>query len=203
MSEIKDTYKTISAPSEGSYKEKGSKFFAFAYPVRNEEEIKERQKELRKKFYDARHHCYAFRLGAQLDVYRASDDGEPSNSSGPPILNQIRSYELTNILIVVVRYFGGIKLGIPGLINAYKTASADAIESTTIITKTEDAILDIYFGYPLMNEVMRLAKDDNIEQLEHKFEESCKLRVAIRKSLKEGLVNKLKLIHGVEVKDIN
>jgi len=127
VSEIVEKYKTIRTTSEGNYKEKGSKFLAFAYPVSTEEEIKEIQQTLRKDYYDARHHVFAWRLGSDKKRYRSSDDGEPSNSSGPPVLGQIQSFDLTNILIVVIRYFGGTKLGVPGLINAYRTAARDAI----------------------------------------------------------------------------
>ena len=135
MAEVVSKYKTIKSKSEGSYKDKGSKFYAFAYPVTTEDEIKEIQAKLRKEYYDARHHVFAWRLDADKKRFRASDDGEPSNSSGPPILGQIQSYDLTNILIVVIRYFGGTKLGIPGLINAYKTSAKEAIENTEIIEK--------------------------------------------------------------------
>jgi len=197
-----DSYRTIAKPSEGSYKEKGSKFLAFAYPVKTEDEIKEIQKELRKKYYDARHHVYAFRLGVEKENYRASDDGEPANSSGPPVLGQIRSFDLTDILIVVIRYFGGTKLGVPGLINAYKTAAADALEHAEIIEKTDDAIIDVFFEYPQMNDVMRIAKEEEINQLEHDFQASCRLRFSIRKSLKEQVLEKFKVIHQIDFKEV-
>lgn len=185
MSETPDQFKTIKNISEGSYKEKGSKFFAFAYPVTTEEEIKEIQKGLRKKYYDARHHVYGFRLGADLKTFRCSDDGEPSNSSGPPVLGQIQSHELTNILIVVIRYFGGTKLGIPGLIHAYRTAAADAIENNTIIEKFEQDAFTIEFGYTVMNDVMKVLKDENPKQSNQLFDNTCRIDLSIRK--KEGL----------------
>lgn len=197
-----DTYRTIAKPSEGSYKEKGSKFLAFAFPVKSEDEIKEIQKDLRKKYYDARHHVYAFRLGVEKENYRASDDGEPANSSGPPVLGQIRSFDLTDILIVVIRYFGGTKLGVPGLINAYKTAAADALEQAEIIEKTDDAIIDVFFEYPQMNDVMRIAKEEEVNQLEHDFQASCRLRISVRKSLKEQVLEKFKVIHQIDFKEV-
>lgn len=197
-----DSFLTIKKASEGFYKEKGSKFLAFAFPVSTEDQIKEIQKGLRKQYYDARHHVYAFRLGLDKKVFRASDDGEPANSSGPPILGQIKSYDLTNILIVVIRYFGGTKLGVPGLINAYKTAAADAIENAKIIEKTDDAIVDVFFEYPQMNDVMRIAKEENVNQLEHDFQAKCRLRFSIRRSLKDQVLDKFKLIHQIDFKEV-
>jgi len=179
-----DKYKTIGNISEGIYKEKGSKFFAYAYPITHENEVKEILKDLRKKYYDARHHVYAFRLGADLKTYRCSDDGEPSNSSGPPVLGQIQSNELTNILIVVVRFFGGTKLGVPGLINAYRSAAADAIENNTIIEKYEQDIFTIEFGYSVMNDVMKILKDENPEQTHQQFDNTCRITLSTR--LKNG-----------------
>ncbi len=182
MVEIKDKYKTIAHKSEGLYKEKGSKFLSFAFPVTSENQIKEIQHELRKKYYDARHHVYAWRLGINEDNYRASDDGEPSNSSGPPVLGQIRSYELSDILIVVIRYFGGTKLGIPGLIHAYKTAAVESIENNKIIYKIITHTYRIRFAYEDMNIVMRKLKEENIEQNNQKFDLKCSLEINIRLS---------------------
>ncbi len=175
-----DKYRTIKEPSRGVFKDKGSKFYAFAYPIVNEDEFKENLQVLKKKYYDARHHVYAFRIGYDKKLYRASDDGEPANSSGPPILGQIQSYNLTNIMIVVIRYFGGTKLGIPGLINAYRTAAADAIEQADIITKTETKILRVYFEYPDMNNVMRIIKDQNLTVARQDFQISCEIDLSIR-----------------------
>ncbi|MCK4661310.1 MAG: YigZ family protein [Bacteroidales bacterium] len=197
---IEDTYKTIEGYSEGLYKEKGSKFFAFAYHVSSEESIKEIQKKLRKKYHDARHHCYAFRLGAEKNIFRSSDDGEPSNSSGPPILGQIRSFELTNILIVVVRYFGGTKLGIPGLINAYKTAAQDAINNANIITKTNDDIIEISFDYLAMNDVKKIIKDENLNQIKQDFDLKCSIVIGVRKNNSEIIIKKLEKINSVNLK---
>ena len=180
MELIKDKYKTIATTSEGLYKEKGSKFLSFVFPITSEEEIKTIQQKLRKEYYDARHHVFAWRIGINEDNYRASDDGEPANSSGPPILGQIRSFELSDILIVVIRYFGGTKLGIPGLINAYKTAAKEAIESNKIIDKIIKNTYKISFAYEDMNIVMRKLKEENLEQLNSKFELKCELNIEVR-----------------------
>ena len=182
MEEIKDKYKTIARKSQGLYKEKGSKFLSFAFPINNETEIKAIQLQLRKEYYDARHHVFAWRIGVNEDNYRASDDGEPANSSGPPVLGQIRSYELSDILIVVIRYFGGTKLGIPGLINAYKTAAKDAIENNSIIEKIITNTYRLSFAYEDMNIVMRKLKEENIEQFNQKFDLNCSLEIKIRLS---------------------
>lgn len=197
-----DEFLTITKPSEGIYKEKGSKFLAFAYPVSSQNKIKEIQKELRKKFYDARHHCYAFCLGANMQVYRASDDGEPANSSGPPILGQIQSKNLTDILIVVVRYFGGTKLGIPGLINAYKTATREAINNTDIIKKTVNTIYKISFQYSYMNHVMKIIKDENLFQFNQKFEMNCSLKISVREKENEKIMELFNKLHDVKIEFI-
>jgi uncharacterized YigZ family protein len=196
---MEDTYRTITEPTESIYKEKGSKFLAFAYPVYSEEEIKEQLAELRKKYFDARHHCYAYTLGADKSRYRANDDGEPNHSAGDPILGQIRSADLSNILVVVIRYFGGTKLGVSGLINAYKTATADAIADATIIEKHETSLLQIHFEYPQMNDVMSLVKEFNLEVRNQQFELDCNLTIELRKSLQPEIIAKLENIDGVEV----
>ncbi len=196
-----DTYYTINGQSEGSYKEKGSKFLAFVFPVTTEEEVKAHQKILRKQYYDARHHVYAFRLGADMKTFRYSDDGEPSNSSGPPVLGQIKTNNLTNILIVVVRYFGGTKLGVPGLINAYKMAAADAIENNTIIQKFEEDIFDIEFGYLVMNNVMKILKEQNPKQSNQQFDNACKISLSIRKNDGSKLREALLKVEGLSIVD--
>jgi uncharacterized YigZ family protein len=177
-----DSYKTIKGISEGSFKDKGSKFLAFAFPIENEEEINKYRAELRKKYFDARHHVYAFCLGADKSIFRSSDDGEPSNSSGPPVLGQIRSFDITNILIVVVRYFGGTKLGIPGLINAYKSASKDAIEHAEIIEMNVQLPLTLRFEYLLMNDVMKILKHDGIHIINQQFDNDCVIELKIDKA---------------------
>jgi uncharacterized YigZ family protein len=191
---MSDTYKTIKTKSEGSFKDKGSKFLAFAFPVENEQEINQCRAELKKKYFDARHHVYAFCLGADQSNFRASDDGEPSNSSGSPVLGQIRSFGLTNILIVVVRYFGGTKLGVPGLINAYKTATKDALEHAEIIEKHVEIPLTIKFEYTLMNDVMRVLKHDGIRILNQKFDSDCLVEIKVNKDIYEQIVGLLEKI---------
>jgi uncharacterized YigZ family protein len=196
---IQDTYRTIAEPTESIYKEKGSKFLAFAYPVYSEEDIKEHLAELRKKYFDARHHCYAYSLGADKSRYRANDDGEPNHSAGDPILGQIRSADLSNVLVVVVRYFGGTKLGVSGLINAYKTATADAIAEATIIEKHETILLQVHFEYPQMNDVMSLVKEYSLDVRNQQFELACVLTIEVRMQLQQEITSKLEDIEGVRV----
>lgn len=197
-----DTYKTISQESEGLYKEKGSKFITYAYPVSTEEEIKEHIAKLKKEYYDARHHCYAYMLGADKKNFRANDDGEPSSTAGKPILGQILSNDLTNILIVVVRYFGGTKLGASGLIHAYKTAAADAISNAEILDKTVNDIYDIHFDYLVMNDIMKIIKDDQPEQLGQDFNLTCKITLSIRQSEVDRLIQKFEKITSVKAEYI-
>ena len=177
-----DTYKTIAAPSEGLYKEKGSKFLAFAYPVRTIEEVKGHLEQLRKDYFDARLHCYAYILGPRKDAFRANDDGEPSGTGGRPIHGQLVSADLTDTLIVVVRYFGGILLGASGLANAYKTAARDAIDHATVIEKTIDTRYRLGFAYETMNDVMRILKEYDLKPEKQDFNLDCSLEVAIRQS---------------------
>ncbi|WP_282014312.1 IMPACT family protein [Marinifilum flexuosum] len=197
-----DTYKTISQQCEGLYKEKGSKFITYAYPVSTEEEIKEHIAKLKKEYYDARHHCYAYMLGADKKNFRANDDGEPSSTAGKPILGQILSNDLTNILIVVVRYFGGTKLGASGLIHAYKTAAADAISNAEILDKTVNDIYDIHFDYLVMNDIMKIIKDEQPEQLGQDFNLTCKITLSIRQSEVERLIQKFEKITSVKAEYI-
>ena len=178
-----DTYKTIAAPAEGLYKEKGSKFLAFAYPVRTIDEVKTHLEQLRKDYFDARHHCYAYILGPRKDAFRANDDGEPSGTGGRPIHGQLLSADLTDMLIVVVRYFGGILLGASGLANAYKTAARDAIDHATIIEKTIDCRYRLGFAYETMNDVMRILKDYDLKPENQNYDMSCSLEVSVRQSL--------------------
>jgi uncharacterized YigZ family protein len=194
-----NSYKTIKVNSEGSFKDKGSKFLAFAFPVENEEEINKYRAELRKKFFDARHHVYAFCIGADKSVFRSSDDGEPSNSSGPPVLGQIRSFDLTNILIVVVRYFGGTKLGIPGLINAYKSAAKNAIESAEIIDKNVEIPLTLRFEYILMNDVMKVLKNDGVHIIHQQFDSDCVIELRINKDMYQHITELLKKIQKLNI----
>jgi uncharacterized YigZ family protein len=194
-----DTYKTIIAPTEGIYKEKGSKFLSFAIPVNNSDEVKELVKNYRKEYYDSRHVCYAYMLGAERKEWRANDDGEPSGTAGRPILGQINSRELTNILVVVVRYFGGILLGTGGLVVAYKEAVADALNHAEIIEKTVDETISINFDYVLMNDVMRVIKDTNAHILLQTFDNHCTMQLFIRKQDAAILSSKLEKIIGVVI----
>ncbi|MBR3451165.1 MAG: YigZ family protein [Bacteroidales bacterium] len=175
-----DTYKSISAPSKGIYKELGSKFLAFAYPVETEEEIKQILASLRKEYFDARHHCYAWRLGLSGEPFRMNDDGEPSSTAGRPIHGQLLSQELSDILVVVVRYFGGVKLGVPGLIRAYKTATQDALANATVIEKIAGEHFTVKFGYLQMNDVMKVLKEMGITPLKQSFDLDCTLEVRVR-----------------------
>lgn len=177
---VKDCYKSILAPSKGIYKDNGSKFLSFAFPVESESEIKDTLSEIKKEYFDARHHCFAYRLGYKGDVWRATDDGEPSSTAGRPIHGQLLSNELSDILIIVVRYFGGIKLGVPGLIKAYKSAAADAIANAEIIEKVASECFEIKFNYEQMNSVMKTLKDMDITPLRQQFDNECTLLARVR-----------------------
>ncbi len=193
-----DNYLTIAKTSEGLYKEKGSKFIAYAYPVSTEEEIKQLITDLKKEYYDARHHCYAYMLGADKKNYRANDDGEPSSTAGKPILGQILSNNITNILIVVIRYFGGTKLGVSGLITAYKTAAADAIANAEIIEKTVNDIYNIHFDYLVMNDIMKIIKEEQPLQITQNFNLTCTITLSIRQSDVERIIEKMNKIDSVK-----
>ena len=182
MNSISDTYLSIAAPAQGIYKELGSKFLAFAYPVETEEEVKRILSEIRKEYFDARHHCYAWRLGLSGEPYRMNDDGEPSSTAGRPIHGQLLSHELSDILVVVVRYFGGTKLGVPGLIRAYKTATQDAISNAQIIEKVAGEHFTVSFDYLQMNDAMKVLKDMGITPLRQDFDLRCTLEVRVRLS---------------------
>lgn len=186
-----DTYNSISAPSEGLFKDNGSRFIALAYPVESEEEIKAIVDGLKKEYHDARHHCYAYRLGLKGDVFRANDDGEPSSSAGRPILGQIDSAGLSDILVVVVRYFGGIKLGIPGLIRAYKTSTKDALDNAKIIQKTASKNYKLEFAYTNMNQIMKILKDMSIPQMNHSFGDPYGIDVKVRLSNVEIFIDRI------------
>jgi uncharacterized YigZ family protein len=193
------SYLTFATISEGLFKEKGSKFLAFAYPVTTEQEIKEILEGLRKKYYDARHYCYAYMLGKNKDVFRANDDGEPNHSAGDPILGQIRSHSLTNVLIVVVRYFGGTKLGVGGLINAYKTAAAEAISNNQTIETEDRKELTLQFSYQEMNHVMKLVKDHELEITAQKLDNSCEINLSVSDGIWEMVYAKAKDLEGVVI----
>ena len=187
---MSDIYKSISSLSEGLYKELGSRFIAKAYPVEGEEEVKVIVDSLRKAYHDARHHCYAYRIGPAGSIWRANDDGEPSGSAGRPILGQIDSAGLSDVLVVVIRYFGGIKLGVPGLIRAYKTATADALCQASVIEKIAGSWYRIGFGYERMPQVMKVIKDLDLPQRNRNFDNSCSLEVRVRDTLKEEFLER-------------
>lgn len=196
---MSDIYRTIASGSSGIYKEKGSKFLAFAFPVETENTIGDLLEELRKQYHDARHHCYAWRLGPSMKRYRVNDDGEPSGSAGNPIFNQIQSRELTNVLVVVVRYFGGTLLGVGGLINAYRTASSEALDRARIIQRKVYTRLKLNFGYGQMNSVMQLLKKYRLEQYDQQFDMECSLRVNVWQRQASRVVKSLSLIEGCSV----
>lgn len=196
---MNDLYKTIQSKSEGLYKEKGSKFIAFAYPMSSEEAIKTEIAELRKRYHDARHHCFAWRLGADLERYRVNDDGEPSGSAGKPIYGQIQSRELTDVLVVVIRYFGGTLLGVGGLINAYRSAASDALDQSGIIELKVNSRLKLEFGYSQMNLVMKVIKDFQLEFEDQQFDLDCSLTLKVWKRNEYQVVKKLSIIEGCKV----
>lgn len=196
-----DTYQTIEQESHGYFKDKGSKFYAFAFPVKSENEVKEILIRLRKEHHSARHHCYAWRLGTEEITFRANDDGEPSSTAGKPILGQLQSFEVTNILIVVIRYFGGTLLGVSGLINAYRNAAADALNNAVIkqMIIEREVILD--FTYNELAEVMNIIKHENLNVINTRFEEKCNLIFSVRKSEFEKVIKIFKNIYGVILKN--
>jgi uncharacterized YigZ family protein len=200
---VTDTYKTIKSKSSGYFKEKGSKFFAYAYPVKTEEEIKEILTQLKKEHHSARHHCYAWRLGTEEITVRANDDGEPSSTAGKPILGQLQKFGVTRLLLVVVRYFGGTLLGTGGLINAYKSAAADALNNARIVTKTIETHYQLHFTYPLMNDVMQIIKQENLNILNTQFEMECNLTFAVRKSKAARIEELFRQFSGVDIKEEN
>jgi uncharacterized YigZ family protein len=196
---FEDTYKTIEKVSKGLFKDRGSKFIALAYPVNSEEEAKLLLVNIRKEYHDACHHCYAYRIGFDKLIYRTNDDGEPSGTAGKPIYNQILSKDLTNIFIVVVRYFGGTLLGIPGLINAYKSAVLDALNNAHIVTKTVNDVYEIVYDYPVMNDVMKIIKDNGIEIISTDFVSKCKVVFSIRKNNSSTIYDLMKKLDSVRI----
>ena len=199
--ESTDSYKTIEGISEGLYTEKRSKFLSFAIPVRNVEEVKAYVAEYQKKFYDARHVCYAYMLGQKRLDFRANDNGEPSGTAGKPILGQINSNELTDVLVMVIRYFGGIKLGTGGLIVAYRQAASLALEAATIVEKTVDEAVSIVFEYPFLNDVMRVVKDDGPTIVDQAFDMDCRMTLSIRRSRMGQMRNKLSKVETLYFTD--
>lgn len=193
-----DTYKTIEELSEGIFRDKGSRFIAYLYPIKSDEEIKNIIAELKSLHPKARHFCWAIRIGPDRSVFRINDDGEPSGTAGRPILNTLLSNDLTNVLALVVRYFGGTLLGVPGLINAYKCATMEAINQSIIIEKTIDLTFRIEFGHPVMNEVMKVIKDENLKLFNQCFDLNCRFDIAIRQSQVNQVLARLEKIEGVQ-----
>jgi uncharacterized YigZ family protein len=203
ITQINDTYKTLKeASKEILFKEKNSKFFGYAFPVTSEEAIKEHIEHLKKEHFSARHWCYAYQIGIEKIQYRANDDGEPNNSAGIPIYGQIQSFEVTNVLVVVVRYFGGVKLGVGGLISAYKTAAQMALEESAIIEKTIDKHFAIAFSYANMNKVMRIIKEKNLTIVSQKMEMDCEIIVATRKKNVQNLLDTFENLYEVQLKEL-
>jgi len=199
-----DSYKTIIKPSEETlFKDRNSKFFGYAFPVLNEEDVKDVLDELKKKHHTARHFCYAYQLGIEEIKYRANDDGEPNNSAGMPIYGQIQSYDVTNILIVSVRYFGGTKLGVGGLINAYKSSAQITLEASEILEKTIDVFFQLNFEYDIMNKVMRIIKEKNIHIQDQKMELACEFIITIRKKEAKSVFNVFKNLYKVAIKVVD
>ena len=194
-----DTYLTISAPSQGTYTEKRSKFLAFAFPVTDIGQVKERVAEFQKKYYDARHVCYAYMLGPERQLYRANDNGEPSGTAGKPILGQINSKNLTDILIIVVRYFGGVKLGTGGLVVAYRIAASEALDNAEIIERQVTQSVSFTFEYPFMNDVMRIVKEESPQILDQSFDNDCKMTLSIRKDSIPKLVARLQKVESLQI----
>jgi uncharacterized YigZ family protein len=197
---VNDSYKTIKAKSEGLFKDKGSKFLSYAFPVETEEEIKEILIQIKKEHHSARHHCYAWRLGAEEIAFRANDDGEPSSTAGKPILGQLLSFELTNILVVVVRYFGGTLLGTGGLINAYRTAAAEAIKNAKTVTRVVEDKFTLKFTYNEMNDVMQIIKQENLNILDTRFGLDCEIDFSVRKSEAGRIEEIFQQFYGVGIK---
>jgi uncharacterized YigZ family protein len=193
-----DSYKTIKAASGGVYKEKGSRFISFAIPIVSQDDIKPIIDRIRKENHDARHHCYAYMIGQERKIWRVNDDGEPSGTAGRPILGQINSLELTNILIVISRYFGGTLLGVSGLINAYRTAAADAISNAIIIECNLREYYELVFPYISMNDVMKILKEEGIGHTDQAFDLECKIKVDFRASARDSMLRRLSKIEGLK-----
>jgi uncharacterized YigZ family protein len=199
METVKDCYNSIAGESRAIFRDKASKFLAFAYPVSTEEEVKTLLDLLRKEYYDSNHHCYAYRLGLENAVYRTNDDGEPSGSAGKPIYGQILSMELSDVLVVVVRYFGGTKLGIPGLIHAYRTATREALEQAEIVEKTIRLHFKVTFDYPMMNDIMRILKEEGAKIVGQNAVERCEIEFQIRKGFAEKVAIRINRLRNISL----
>ena len=199
---IRDSYKSVPRSAEGLFKDNGSRFISFAFPVETEDEVKSIVTDLKKKFHDARHHCYAYRLGYLGDKFRANDDGEPSSSAGRPILGQIDSKGLSDVLVVVVRYFGGIKLGIPGLIRAYRTSAAEALDNAGTVEKVAGKWFRVRFGYESMNSVMKILKDMDLKQRGQDFGSECTLDVRVRLSAEDDFRSRIGKVENCGINEL-
>ena len=198
-----DTYKTITKPTEGElFKDKGSKFYSYVFPITNEDQAKDHIETLKKQHHNARHWCYAYQIGIEDIQYRANDDGEPNNSAGMPIYGQIQSFEVTNVLVVVVRYFGGTKLGVGGLINAYKTSAQLALEAAKIVEKTINKNFTLKFEYKNMSKVMRLLKENDVEIINQKLELNCLLEISVRKNNSSKVFDLFNEFYGVKITEL-
>jgi len=199
----KDTFFTITKPAEGAiFKDKNSKFLGFAFPIKNEDDVKRHVDSLKKQYYAARHWCYAYQIGTENKRYRANDDGEPNNSAGMPIYGQIQSFDVTNTLVVVVRYYGGVKLGVGGLIHAYRTAAQWALDASDIVEKTINQDFQLQFDYKYMSKVMRILKEHDTEIVSQKLELDCLLEISVRKSKALFIMSIFKDFHGVSIKEL-
>ena len=196
---FEDTYKTIRIPAEGIFKDRGSKFLAYAYPIEHENEIKPLVENLKKEHFKAVHHCYAYRLGLDRSNFRVNDDGEPSGTAGKPILNTLLSQDLTNILVIVVRYFGGTLLGVPGLINAYKSATIEVLGVADIFEKTVNDVYNVSFDFVQMNDVMKAVKEFSLKIRNQTFDNQCTMELEFRKTLTNQVIGKLEKIDGIVV----
>ena len=196
---FEDTYKTIKTPSEGLFKDRGSKFLAYAYPIVHENEVKPLVENLKKEHFKAVHHCYAYRLGLDRSNFRVNDDGEPSGTAGKPILNTLLSQEITNVLVVVVRYFGGTLLGVPGLINAYKSATIEALAVADIIEKTVNDVYNVSFEFVQMNDIMKVVKEFSLKIRNQTYDNQCTMELEFRKTLTNQVIAKFEKIDGIAV----
>jgi uncharacterized YigZ family protein len=198
-----DLYKTIAKPAQGElFKDKNSKFYGYAFPVKNEEQIKTHLEDLKKEHYSARHWCYAYQIGTEKTQYRVNDDGEPNNSAGMPIYGQIQSFNVTNILIVVIRYYGGVKLGVGGLINAYRTGAQHALEASEVVEKTINKVFQLKFEYKNMSKVMRILKENKVEIINQTLELNCLLEISVRKSNISKIYDQFDNFFGVSIDEL-
>jgi len=199
---MEDTYKSLEKPAEGVFRDRNSKFLAFGFPVDHIEQVNDLLNSLRKKYHDARHHCYAYRIGTEKETYRLNDDGEPSGTAGKPIYNQLLSHDLINILVVVVRYFGGTLLGTGGLINAYRSATNDMLDKASIVNRVIEEQFQLNFPYEKLSTVMKVLKEENLVPLNPLYESQCQMNIAVRKSLSGRFTQKIYVIKGITIRSL-